>query len=117
MKNILNEKQRSQALIWWAILGFDPQTIAEHYGITANQVLGELDTERDHRNSAGKTPEPVPVRQHPMERQRTHADVLMECITALLAIVEACDNRKEYHAVNLSRHLAGEALKKAGIQP
>lgn len=115
MNHLIDEKQRSQALIWYSVLGFSFEEIADHYGISIEQICFELEAERTRRYSAGKSPEPVPVRQHPMERQRTHADVLMECVTALQGIVEACDNRRERHAVNLSRHIACQALLKAGI--
>lgn len=117
MKQVLNFEQQSQALVWHVVMGFTHDEIGDHFGISTNQVSFELKAARLHRKSAGKSPEPVPVKQHPMERQRTHADVLMDCTTALLSIVEACNERTAYHAVNHSRFVAEEALKKAGIQP
>ena len=43
---MLNSQQKAQALDWLARRGYDLQTIAQHFGLTSEQLARELRTQK-----------------------------------------------------------------------
>lgn len=115
MKNLLNQKQRSQALAWYSTMGFSLENIAEHYGITPDQVSRELNTARQHRKQAGKSPEPVPVRAPGGKPRTTQAVAYLEALNALETIIWQVDKLTPEAALVYIKATAAAVIKKAGI--
>lgn len=46
---MLNETQRKLALYWYAVEGFDLVTIAQHFGLTRDQLANEISTVKRER--------------------------------------------------------------------
>ena len=114
MKNLLNQKQRSQALAWYSTMGFSLENIAEHYGITLKDVARGLRTARTEREAAGKSPEPVPIKAPAGENVPGHADRLLSVLEALELIVWQADAFTPKCALSQIKKTAIAELKKAG---
>jgi len=112
--NLLNKKQRSQALAWLSVCGFNTPTLAEYYGLTNEQMVSELKTARAEREKAGKSTEPVPVVPGNGQERPDHETVLLNALNSLEQIVWTLDNLAPGSAINESRYLATKAIKYAG---
>jgi len=118
MKNKLTKQQRHQALGWCSVMGFSAGDLADHFGLTPNEMAKELAIERKSRSRAGKSPEPVPVVRTPAGRQLTYAMALAESLTALQAIVRIGEREVTAGYRNkLSVYTARTALEKVGFLP
>lgn len=119
MSEFLNDTDRRQALAWYAVLGFNLRTIAEHYGLTPDQMSQELRTERKNREAAGKSTQPVPVRTSATGKVPTQAEVLIKCLTTLKDIVHACKKDTPRPTASLAwiKYIAESTLGKAGSLP
>lgn len=42
--NMLNDEQKKQAIDWYANKGFDLSTIAQHFGLTRDELIKEIRT-------------------------------------------------------------------------
>jgi len=118
MTNKLTNRQRSQALGWCSVMGFSAIDLADHFGLTPDEMAVELVEARKMRQHDGKSSEPVPVRHKPGEAAPTHTQALAECVMALQAIVRTRKTRgNTAYAWKLSAEIAKKALFRVGFLP
>ncbi len=118
MTNKLTNRQRSQALGWCSVMGFSAIDLADHFGLTPDEMAAELVDARKARQDTGKSPEPVPVRHKPGEDAPTHTQALAECVKALQAIVRTDDRDINiFRRYKLCIQVAKKALFKVGFLP